>query len=101
MTEPRERRPDRSGRTRADYERGLPDYHDPTGGVGGAPPAYSALTLRAVLAAFGLVASVAGVVIFLVVVVLPWAAVAFGVVALVCLLDLVWVLYRKARGEPG
>lgn len=30
------------------------DYHDPTAGVGGAPPARSALTLRAVLATFGL-----------------------------------------------
>jgi Flp pilus assembly protein TadB len=88
-------------RTREDYERGLPDYHDPTAGFGGAAPTYSALTFRAVLAAFGLLASIAGVVVFLVVIWLPWASVAFGVVALVCLVDLVWVLYRKARGEPG
>ncbi|MGH4017049.1 MAG: hypothetical protein ACRDSL_24605 [Pseudonocardiaceae bacterium] len=33
-------------RTRADYERGLPGYHDPTAGFGGASPALSALTLR-------------------------------------------------------
>lgn len=92
---------DRNGRTRADYERGLPDYHDPTAGFGGAAPTYSALTLRAVLAAFGLLSSLAGVVVFLVVVDLPWASLAFGVIALVCLVDLVWVLYRKARGEPG
>lgn len=92
---------DRSGRTREDYERGLPDYHDPTAGFGGAAPTYSALTLRAVLATFGLLSSIAGVVIFLVVLYLPWAAVAFGAVALVCLVDLVWVLHRKARGEPG
>lgn len=92
---------DRSGRTRADYERGLPDHHDPTAGFGGAAPTYSALTLRAVLATFGLLSSIAGVVVFLVVLYLPWAAVAFGAVALVCLVDLVWVLYRKARGEPG
>jgi hypothetical protein len=92
---------DRRGRTRQDYERGLPDYHDPTAGFGGAAPTYSALTLRAVLATFGLVSAIAGVVIFLVVLYLPWAAVAFGAVALVCLVDLVWVLYRKARGEPG
>jgi uncharacterized membrane protein len=32
-----------------------PDYHDPTAGVGGAPAAASALTLRLVLALFGLV----------------------------------------------
>ncbi|WP_433035373.1 DUF6343 family protein [Actinomycetospora sp. CA-053990] len=88
-------------RTRADYERGLPDYHDPTAGFGGAAPTYSPLTFRAVLAAFGLVTSIAGVVVFLAVVWLPWAATAFGVVAAICLVDLAWVLYRKARGEPG
>jgi hypothetical protein len=55
-------------RTREDYERGLPDYHDPTAGFGGAAPTYSALTFRAVLAAFGLLASIAGVVVFLVVI---------------------------------
>jgi Flp pilus assembly protein TadB len=92
---------EKARRTREDYERGLPDYHDLTAGFGGAAPTYSALTLRAVLAAFGLLASLAGVVIFLVVVWLPWASIAFGVVALVCLADLAWVLYRKARGEPG
>src|SRR3954464_1359130 len=43
------------GRRRKEYEQGLDDYHDPTAGFGGAPPARSALTLRAVLAAFGLV----------------------------------------------
>jgi hypothetical protein len=32
-----------------------PDYHDPTAGVGGAPAAVSALTLRLVLALFGFV----------------------------------------------
>jgi hypothetical protein len=32
---------------------------------------------------------------------LPWAAIAFGVIAAVCVVDLAWVLYRKARGEPG
>ncbi|MBD0323811.1 MAG: hypothetical protein ICV72_10555, partial [Aldersonia sp.] len=41
--------------TREDFERGLDDYHDPTAGFGGAAPARSALTLRLVLAAFGLV----------------------------------------------
>jgi Flp pilus assembly protein TadB len=93
-------RGDRPRRTREDYERGLPDYHDPTAGFGGAPPAYSALTLRAVLAAFGLVACLVGVVLF-VAVGLTWAVVAFAVVAVVCAVDLGWVLYRKRRGEPG
>lgn len=87
-------------RTREDYARGLPDYHDPTAGFGGAPPGQSALTLRAVLAAFGLVVCAvaavlmirAGVVVF---------GVLLAVLAAVALVDLVWVLYRKARGEPG
>src|SRR4051812_50081391 len=50
----------RRHRSREDYERGLPDYHDPTAGFAGAPPAQSALTLRAVLAVFGLLVCVAG-----------------------------------------
>jgi hypothetical protein len=94
MTERRRRR------TRADYERGLPDHHDPTAGFGGAPPARSALTLRAALATFGLVFCA----------VAAWFAFAEGmraigwvlvVVAVVALVDLVVVLNRKRRGEPG
>src|SRR4051812_50052200 len=42
-------------RRRKEYERGLEDYHDPTAGFGGAAPARSALTLRAVLATLRLV----------------------------------------------
>src|SRR3712207_5437952 len=53
MSEPEGRRP------REDYERGLPAHHDPTAGFGGAPPAQSALTLRLILAVFGLVVCVA------------------------------------------
>ena len=90
----------RKRRTRADYEQGLPDYHDPTAGFGGAAPARSALTLRAVLAVFGLVfggaaagfgfaAGFAGI---------GWVMV---VVVVIALGDLVWVLHRKRRGEPG
>lgn len=92
--------PPRERRTRAEYERGLPGYHDPTAGFGGSTPARSALTLRAVLAAFGLVFAggaawlgfAAGIP------VLGWVMV---VVVVVALADLVWVLYRKGRGEPG
>jgi hypothetical protein len=47
---------------RTRYEAGLPDYHDPTAGIGGAPQAYSALTLRLVLASFGLVVCGSGAV---------------------------------------
>ena len=90
----------RPRRTRADYEHGLPGYHDPTAGFGGASPARSALTLRAVLAAFGLVlCSVAALLGFL------NGLTALGGVlaglALIALVDLAWVLYRKRRGEPG
>ena len=83
-----------------DYRRGLDDYHDPTAGIGGAPPARSALTLRLVLAAFGLVlcgvTAVVAIRADLVVV-----AIILGILAVVAFIDLVVVARRKARGEPG
>lgn len=94
------RHEDRPHRTRADYARGLPGYHDPTARFGGAAPAYSALTLRAVLAVFGLVFAAGA----------AWIGFANGfpllgwsmaVVAAISLGDLAWVLHRKRRGEPG
>lgn len=87
-------------RTRADYERWLPDYHDPTAGFGGAPPARSALTLRAVLAAFGLVFCAVTAALMIT---SGWIAggVVLGVLAAVALLDLGWVIHRKRRGKPG
>ncbi|MCP2165224.1 DUF6343 family protein [Goodfellowiella coeruleoviolacea] len=89
----------REPRDRADYERGLYDYHDPTARLG-ATPARSALTLRLWLAGFGVVfcavaavlAARAG---------FGWGAVVLGVLAVVSLIDLVWVAHRKRRGEPG
>ena len=95
MSEPERRR------SREDYERGLPDYHDPTAGFAGAPPAQSALTLRLVLAAFGLVVCVAGGVVLLLAGVPVWVAVVFFVLGAVALVDLAVVIRRKARGEPG
>lgn len=95
MNEPR--RP----RSRADYERGLPDYHDPTAGFAGAPPAQSALTLRLVLAAFGLVVCVAGGILFLAAGLPVWTAVVLFTFGAVALVDLVVIIRRKARGEPG
>ena len=90
----------RRRRERADYERGLPDHHDPTAGFGGAPPARSALTLRAWLAGFGLVVCLvgAGLAVYLGV---TWFAWWMGAVAVLAAVDLGWVLRRKARGEPG
>ena len=91
---------DRPRRNRADHERGLPGYHDPTAGVGGSTPALSALTLRAVLAAFGLVfcAGAAWFAVAAGIAVLGWVLVVLAVVAAV---DLAWILHRKRRGEPG
>ena len=88
-------------RSRADYERGLPDYHDPTAGLGGAAPAQSALTLRLILAGFGLVVSLAGAVLWLATDFPVWPAVLLFVLAAVAVVDLVVIVRRKARGEPG
>jgi hypothetical protein len=87
-------------RTREEYERGLPDYHDPLGGIGGAAPAYSALTLRIVLAAVALVLCLAAGTLFVVLHVV-WGIVLLSVLAVVCIVDLAWVIHRKRRGEPG
>jgi hypothetical protein len=95
MSEPRE------PRSRADYERGLPDYHDPTAGFAGAAPARSALTLRLILAVFGLVVCVAGGIVFLAAGLPVWTTVVLFVLAVVAALDLVVIVWRKARGEPG
>jgi Flp pilus assembly protein TadB len=102
MSQPPKPEPERRGpRSREDYARGLPDYHDPTAGIGGAPPAQSALTLRLVLAAFGLVVCVAGGVAALAAGTPVWFAVVLFVLGAVALVDLVVVALRKARGEPG
>lgn len=87
-------------RSRKEYERGLEDYHDPTAGLAGAPPARSALTLRAVLAAFGLVSCAVAAGFFFAAGLAPvgWA---LAVLAVIALVDLGVVLNRKRRGEPG
>ena len=82
-------------------DRGRDDYHDPTAGWFGAPPARSALTLRLVLAIFGFLVCVAGAV------ALAWAeagtfwVVLVALLAVGALIDVGVVLWRKARGEPG
>jgi hypothetical protein len=87
-------------RRRTEYARGQPDYHDPTAGFGGAAPAFSALTLRAWLAGFGLVVCIVGAVLAANLGV-QWFVWVMVVVALIAAVDLAWVLWRKARGEPG
>lgn len=91
-----EGRPERRRR-----ERGRPDHHDPTAGIGGAPPAYSALTLRLVLATFGLLFC-GGLALALWAVSAPAPLVAvLALLAVVAVVDLVVVARRKRRGEPG
>jgi len=86
--------------TRAEYEGGLYDYHDPTAGVGGSSPALSALTLRLWLAGFGLV--FCGIGAWLAFRIgLPWLGVVLAVLAVIAAVDLAWVAHRKSRGEPG
>jgi hypothetical protein len=95
MTDPDPRPP------RTQYERGLPDHHDPTAGFGGAPPAQSALTLRLVLATFGLLVCVAGAVVALVAGTPVWFPIVLFVLAAAAAVDIVVVARRKLRGEPG
>ena len=82
-------------------DKGREGYHDPFAGVAGAAAARSALTLRIVLATFGLLVCGAGAAVLWVVDVpaaFPVIAALFAVVAIV---DLLVVVRRKRRGEPG
>jgi len=74
---------------------------DPRTAGGHLPPARSALTLRLALAAFGLLAGLAGLVIVLLLGIPRGFAVLFGLIALTALVDLLVVAGRKHRGEPG
>ena len=77
------------------------DFHDPLAGLGGLPPARSALTLRAVLALFGLVVCTAGAVGLGIAGASRWYVIALTALALVAVIDFVVILRRKRRGEPG
>lgn len=86
---------------RADFPHGIP-ASQPTAPEGGAGAARSALTLRLVLAAFGLVVcTVFAVLAFAAADVPVVFPVVLLVLAAVALVDLVVVARRKARGEPG
>lgn len=75
--------------------------HDPLAGIGGAAPARSALTLRAVLAVFGLTFCSASAIAMHLAEVDTWLVALFTVLAVVAVVDLVVILRRKRRGEPG
>jgi hypothetical protein len=83
------------------YRKGLPGYHDPTAGVGGAAPASSALTLRLWLAAFGLLTCTAGAIWLFVIDVPIGFVVVLVLLAAVGAIDIVVIVRRKRRGEPG
>jgi membrane protein implicated in regulation of membrane protease activity len=76
------------------------DFHDPTAGIGGAPPAVSALTLRSVLAVGGLAACIAGVVITLIAGGPIVLAVLLVVIAATALVDLSVIAVRRRAQRP-
>jgi len=80
---------------------GREGYHDPFAGVGGAAPARSALTLRIVLATFGLVVCSAGGVAFWVAGLPVGYSLIAALFAVVAAVDLAVVISRKRHGEPG
>lgn len=77
------------------------DYHDPTAGIGGAAPARSALTVRLILAGFGVVVFALGALASAAVAGRSGFAVVLAVLAAVAAIDFVVVVHRKRRGEPG
>jgi hypothetical protein len=91
---------ERPGRD-AGEDRGREDYHDPTAGFAGAPPARSALTLRLILAGFGFAVCGLGAAAFLILASQPVIAGLSAFFAAVAAVDLVVVARRKLRGEPG
>ena len=93
--------PDRRTEQRRRYAAGLPDYHDPLAGIGGAPPAQSALTLRLVLAIFGLLFCTGTAVVIALEDGPAGYTIAFAAVAATALIDIVVIVRRKRRGEPG
>jgi hypothetical protein len=78
-----------------------PGYHDPTYEMAGAAPARSALTLRLVLATFGLIVLGGGAVLLALLGEPAWEVIVVALLAAVALIDLLVVGRRIARGEPG
>ena len=83
------------------YRKGLPGYHDPSAGIGGAAPALSALTLRLCLAGFGMLTFTA-LAIWVYVMDLPIGfVVVLVMLAAAGAVDIAVIVRRKRRGEPG
>jgi hypothetical protein len=97
----RDDRQDNESVRRRRYRKGLPGYHDPTAGIGGAAPASSALTLRLGLALVGLVTCTALAIWLFVIDVPRGFVVVLVVLAATSILDIVAIMRRKRRGEPG
>lgn len=76
-------------------------HRDPLRGFAGAPPARSALTLRLVLAVFGLISCTAGAIAFALAGVPVGYIVAFGVIALAAAVDIAVILRRKRQERAG
>ncbi len=80
--------------------RARPGYHDLTAG-GSLPPARSALTLRLVLASFGLVVCGVASAVFVIKGYPDVLAAILAFLGAVALVDIIVVARRKLRGEPG
>jgi hypothetical protein len=101
VTHPADDEPARRQRERARYAEGLPDYHDPLAGFAGAPSALSALTARLVFATFGCVVATGGAVVLGLASAPIGFVIVLAVLAVVMLIDIVVIVRRKRRGEPG
>jgi fatty acid desaturase len=76
-----------------------PGVHDPTAGLGGAPPARSALALRLALAAFGLLVCTLGAV-AAGLDAIWWFMGLLTLLAVVAAADLAVITHRMRRGDP-
>jgi hypothetical protein len=85
-----------ASRMKGTHSRDWLDYHDPTAGVGGAPPARSSLGFRLALAIFGLLICTAGAVAFALVGAPVWAGI-LGALAAIALVDIGQVVRRMRR----
>ena len=75
--------------------------HGPLEVFGGAPPARSALTLRLVLASFGLIVCGGAAALGAIVGVPDVFVIVLCVIGAISLIDLGVIVRRKRRGEPG